>query len=67
MSAVKSMVLCDNLIKLCFHVDVDCVVVCYTICGAIAFQALETTDETDDLIEKVVDDKKAVTDNLNTR
>ena len=40
---------------------------CYTICGAIAFQALETTDETDDLIEKVVDDNKAVTDNLDTR
>ena len=40
---------------------------CYTICGAIAFQALETTDETDDLIEKVEDDGKAVTDNLDTR
>ena len=40
---------------------------CYTICGAIAFQALETTDETDDLIEKVEDNEKAVTDNLNTR
>ena len=40
---------------------------CYTICGAFAFQALETTDETDDLIEKVEDDNKAVTDNLDTR
>ena len=28
-------------------------VVCYTICGALAFQAIETTDETDDLIEQV--------------
>ena len=37
---------------------------CYTIFGSIAFQALETTDETDDLIEKVVNDNKAVANNL---
>ena len=36
--------------------------VCYTVCGAIAFQAIEITDETDDLIKKVKDDEKS--DNL---
>ena len=48
------------------QVGVGGLVVCYTICGAIAFQALETTDEKDDLIEKVEEDEKAVTD-LDTR
>ena len=31
-------------------------VVCYTICGALAFQAIETSDETDDLITEVIID-----------
>ena len=40
------------------QVGVGGLVVCYTIVGAIAFQAIETIDETDDLIEKVGDDEK---------
>ena len=40
------------------QVGVGGLVVCYTIFGALAFQAIETTDETDDLIEMVRDDEK---------
>ena len=46
------------------QVGVGGLVVCYTIFGAIAFQAIETTDETDDLIEKVGDDEKPYPNNL---
>ena len=46
------------------QVGVGGLVVCYTVCGAIAFQAIEITDETDDHILKVKDDKKS--DNLKT-
>ena len=35
---------------------------CYTICGAIAFQAIETTEETEDLIDEVEHSKYDNTD-----
>jgi len=54
---------CRIFIELIFtQVGVGCLVVCYTIVGAIAFQSLETMDAVDDITEVVIRRSKAVED-----